>query len=276
MNERISSIQSSTSPYGQRGHALAVALALVLTLAVCAPTMATAKEEKLPDAAKILDKYVEATGGRPAYDKLKSRVTTATLDMVSQGISLEITIQMAKPDKSYMLMENEMIGKVERGTDGEVAWENSMMTGPRVLEGEERDLSLQTSTFDLMTYWKDHFSKVETVGVESVGERPCYNVDLTSNFGIQQSICFDRESGLIAKVTMELKTPMGTVSTESFPADYREVDGILIPYENVVKIMGQERKMTIGSVKHNIELPADVFGLPAEIQALVDKPAAKE
>jgi hypothetical protein len=40
--------------------------------------------------------------------------------------------------------------------------------------------------------------------------------------------------------------------------------------------MGQERKMTIGSVKHNIELPADVFGLPAEIQALVDKPAATE
>jgi hypothetical protein len=276
MSNQESITRVSINHYGQRGHALAVALALVFALALCAPTMATAEEEKLPEAAKILGNYVKVTGGRAAYDKIENRVTTATLDMVSQGIKLEITIQMAKPNKSYMLMESEMIGKVERGTDGEVAWENSMMTGPRVLEGDERDLNLQTSTFDLMAYWKDHFSTVETVGVEQVGERPCYIVDLTSNFGIDQQVCFDRESGLIAKMTMELKTPMGTVSTESFPADYREVDGILIPHENVVKMMGQERKMTIDSVKHNVEMAADVFKLPAEIQALVDKPVATE
>jgi hypothetical protein len=39
---------------------------------------------------------------------------------------------------------------------------------------------------------------------------------------------------------------------------------------------GQERKMTIRSIEHNVELPADLFELPEEIRALVNKEPAGE
>ena len=38
-----------------------------------------------------------------------------------------------------------------------------------------------------------------------------------------------------------------------------------------MKVMGQTRNIVTDSIKHNVEIPADRFKLPDEIQALVDK-----
>jgi hypothetical protein len=38
-----------------------------------------------------------------------------------------------------------------------------------------------------------------------------------------------------------------------------------------MKVMGQERVVTIEKVEHNVAIPADRFALPAEIRPLVKK-----
>jgi hypothetical protein len=59
------------------------------------------------------------------------------------------------------------------------------------------------------------------------------------------------------------------VPLESYISDYREVDGILLPFKVRVAVAGQTRVMTNTSVKHNVELPADRFAVPEDILALI-------
>ena len=55
------------------------------------------------------------------------------------------------------------------------------------------------------------------------------------------------------------------------PGDFRKVDGIMLPFTSRMKVMGQERVVTVEQVEHNVTLPADRFALPAAIAALVKK-----
>ena len=48
---------------------------------------AYAADEPLPKAETILDRHVEVTGGKAAYQKRKSEIATGTLKFAAQGFS---------------------------------------------------------------------------------------------------------------------------------------------------------------------------------------------
>lgn len=254
----------------------AIVCLLAAPLLVAGALTGAAAEQALPTAEQILDRHVEVTGGRAAYDKIENRVTKATLEIVGQGLSLDMTIYMARPNKNYTLIESELIGKAEKGTDGETAWELSMMTGPQIMKGKQKSDFLRDAEMDRLARWREEYASVESAGTEKVGETICYKVVLTQEDGPPMTLFFDPDSYLIAKMTMDLETPMGIVPMESFPGEFREVDGLLLAHGGTVKLAGQERRMTIHSVEHNVDLPADRFELPEEIRALMNKQAPAE
>jgi hypothetical protein len=45
----------------------------------------------------------------------------------------------------------------------------------------------------------------------------------------------------------------------------------MVAFTSRMRVMGQERVVTIEKVEHNVAMPADRFALPAEIKALVKK-----
>jgi hypothetical protein len=226
-------------------------------------------EEKLPDVEAVLDGYVEATGGREAYDKIHNRVTRGELEIVGQGIVMNLTIYLAKPNKNYTVVESEALGTIEKGTDGEVVWEKSAMLGPQVKDGQEKIDFLRETRLDRWTYWRDQYDEVALEGIETIDERPCYKVVATPGDGKPQMLFFDQASNLLVKIELVVENPMGTIPVASYLSDYREVDGALLPFKSKVVVMGQERVMTTKSIEQNVDLPADRFEIPAEIRALL-------
>jgi len=253
-----------------------LAAALLAPLLLLGAVVGALAEEPLPSAEEIMDRYVEAIGGREAYDKIENRVTKATLEFVGQGLSLDLTIYQARPNKSYTLIESEMLGKSEKGTDGETAWELSMMTGPQIMNGKQKADFLRDAALDRLAHWREQFSGAEAAGVETVGEIPCYKVVLTQQDGPPLTLYLDRESYLTVKMEMDLETPMGIVPMQTWPGDYRQVDGLLLAFSGRVVLVGQERFMTVHEIEHNVDLPADLFDLPDEIRAAMNKEAAGE
>jgi len=235
-------------------------------------------DEVLPEAEKILDGYVDATGGLAAYDRIQNRVTKGTLDLgaTGMGIKLSITSYNARPDRSYNLIESDALGKMENGTDGSVVWENSTMQGAQVKEGKERAFLLKMSTFDRMAYWRKAFKKVECTGLEDIEGLPCYKVVATAVDGEPETYWIDKETNLLIKSEMSMESQMGTVKAQMFPGDYEKFDGILVPKSVKIIVMGMERTATMTSIEHNVKLPEDRFALPPEIQALLDKKKAEK
>jgi hypothetical protein len=225
----------------------------------------------LPKAETILDKYVEVTGGKAAYQKLHSQIASGIFEMSAAGIKGAVTTYRAEPDLAYTEIVLEGIGKITDGTDGKVAWANSAMQGPHVKDGAERAQAMQAARFNGELHWRETYKAAEITGVEAVDGKDCYKVVLTPAEGSAVTHFYDKDSGLLTKMSMISQSAAGEIAVDSFPSDYRKEGDILMPHKVRQTVAGQEFTITIDTVKLNPEIPKNRFDLPDEIKALVNK-----
>ena len=227
--------------------------------------------DDLPKAETLLDKAVEATGGKAAYQKNHSEIVTGTMELAAQGLKGTLAIYQAAPDLSYTEISFEGIGKFQEGSDGKVAWSLSAMQGPHVKDGDEKAQALLQGRFNGDLFWKELYKTAETTGVESVDGKDCYKIVMTPNEGSPITRYQDKQTNLTVKTTMTAKTPMGDIPVEQMVSDYRKEGDLLVPHKMTQKAAGQEIVFTIASIKYNPEIPKEKFDLPDEIKALVNK-----
>jgi hypothetical protein len=229
----------------------------------------------LPKGEAVMDKYVEVTGGKAAYSKVHTQIVNGATEFKAMGLKGKMTAYMAEPDKHYMEMEMPGIGKIQDGSNGEVAWGLSAMQGPRLKEGDEKAEALLQGKFNSELNWRDIFKSAETAGVETVDGKECYKVVLTPKVGTPVTKWFDKDSGLLLKMAMTSKTPMGEVQSDSVYSDYRKEGDLLVAHKVVTHVATMTLEMTVDNVQQNPEIPKDKFDVPAEVKALMNKPAAK-
>lgn len=237
---------------------------------------AWAADEALPKAETIMDRYVEVTGGKAAYEKRKTETATGTLLFAAQGLKGKVLRYSAEPNQSYMAMELDGIGKIEQGTSGDIAWDKNPMLGPRVKSGDEKAQTLRESRFNDALHWRDLYPKAETIGVDTVDGDECYKVQLTPKEGKPETRFFSKKSGLLVKALVTAVTQMGEMNGEALFSDYKEFGGVKIATKTMQRVAGQEIVITLDTVKINDSLPANTFEPPADIKALLNKPAEKK
>jgi len=230
-----------------------------------------AADETLPKADTVLDRYVEAVGGKAALEKHRNEVMHGTLEVVGRGLKGTISGYQAAPDKQLAIIEFEGIGKIESGSNGEVAWENSVIQGPKIKEGIEKSDALREGTFNSLLYWRKLYTKVETTGVEKVEGHDCYKVVLTPKEGKPTTHFYDKESGLLIKTQATRVTSGGEISAEIITEDYRKEGDMMVPHKLTNKVAGNELLVLVTSLEFNTDLPKDRFDLPDDIQALLKK-----
>jgi hypothetical protein len=251
--------------------ALGISALTILLISLSVSCSVAKAPGKTPSAEKILDKFVEATGGLAAYDKLKTSVSKGTLEIPAAGITIDLTVYSARPNKMCTIAESPAIGKNERGTNGTIFWEKSTMQGTRVLEGEELAEALREAAFEGLVYWRGQYDSVAVSGVDTVSGSPCYKVVMKAKGGKPRTLSFDQKSSLLLRTQTTVSTQMGDIPVEAFPGDYRKVGDVLQAYKSTVKVMGQERVMTMTSVEYNAAIPDSIFAVPADVQALLQK-----
>jgi hypothetical protein len=241
---------------------------LALTFVAC---LVLSAADPLPKGETILDKYIEVTGGKAAYEKKRTEISSAEMEFVGKGVKASMTIYHAEPNKSYSVVEIDGIGKIEEGTDGSVVWERSALKGPRVKTGEERAVSLRAADIHHDTRWRDFFQKVECTGIEPIDGRICYRVVLTPKDGQPETRYYDKQSFLLVRTNMIMKNEMGEIPAESVVGDYKKVDGVLTPFLIKQKVLGQEFTVTLKSVQTNVPIPKERFALPDDVKVLAAK-----
>jgi outer membrane lipoprotein-sorting protein len=232
---------------------------------------AAAAEGQLPKAEEILDKFVDASGGKAAYDKVHNEKWSGTFEFLGKGIKGAITSYRSEPNKSVSVVELEGVGTIQDGTDGETAWTLSSLQGARIKQGDERATTMREATFRGLLEWRKMYKHAETSGVETIDDQACYKIVLTPNEGKPETRYFDKKNGLLVKVNISLASPMGEIPTETTLSEYKEQNGLLSPHKIQQKAMGQEFLITINKVEYNVDIPKDRFDLPADVKALTSK-----
>ena len=247
--------------------------ALAASFAMIAPSAFGQDAAALPTAEKVFQDYVEATGGKAAYEKLTNRVTTGTFEVSGANIKGKVTITQAAPNKMKTFTDLGAIGTQSQGTDGETAWEISTFNGERILEGEEKDAVALQALFNGEIRPKDRYTKTECVAIEDIDGKPAAKLVLTRKAGKPVVEYYDLGSHLMVRQLVTTKSPMGEMVIDQQIGDYRKEDGVLMPHTVTQKIAGQEMVLSFSEIKHNVDLPADTFALPKEILAIQKKKA---
>lgn len=232
-------------------------------------------QDDLPTGEEIMERSIEAGGGREAMAKINNRVVRGTITINPGGLEGTITTYQARPNLSRNRIELGGIGVIDRGSDGETVWEINPMMGPRIVTGAERALMLLLGRFDDSDY-KDIFESIECIGVEDVKGEPCYVVKLKAKDIEPMTVYFSKESGLTVKSVMTLESQMGAIKVENFIEEYHVVDGLKMAKRAVEVAAGAETHVVIEKVEHNVVIPEDRFKVPDDIQALLDREKAKQ
>lgn len=242
----------------------------IRTVAVAALALAahagTARAQQLPPAKQIVDKYVEAIGGRGMLGRFNARHTVAEMSMPSMGMTMTMDVYQARPNKVFTRMSSAM-GTFTGGYDGSVAWSNNPMQGPRILTGSELNQTLSRSEFDANLDMAASFPTMETVGQRTVNGQECWEVRMVHKTGVEMRNCFDKTTGLLVATTSKQQSEMGEIETEATYSDYQVFDGIKMPTKTTMSMAGQQMVTTVKSVSHEA-IPDSIFALPAEVKAL--------
>ena len=231
---------------------------------------ATPAGESLPRAQEILERAIEVTGGRAAYEAVKSYKILGEFLIPAQKMEGALTIVGASGARMVFEVQIPGIGTERSGSDGTTVWSMSAMTGARVLEGPERERTLRDADLLKDLHWADHYKSATTTGIEDVNGKPAFTVEMVDNSDVAETRFYDKESGLLVRQTGIVKSQMGEMKNEMHMLDYKEFGGMLMPSRVEVHVMGMKQVMTTTSVEVNIEISDETFALPEEIKKLVE------
>lgn len=234
-----------------------------------APVQPDQSAEGLPPAQKIIDRYIEAIGGRAAVKSHSSLSARGTISIPANGMSGTIELFAARPNKMLAKTTLAGIGDVQEGFDGKVAWSMSPMTGPMLATGDELAQKALDADFDGALGIASKYESIKTIEKTTFEGRPVYKIALTRKIGGSDDIEFyDVETGLKAGAIMQRQNPMGTISVTSAVSDYKKFGNLLQPTVMKQTTQGVSIITTFTSFEYDKVDPA-VFELPAEIKALV-------
>jgi len=225
----------------------------------------------LPRGESLLDRFVEVTGGKQAYAARKNEIARGTMEFAAMGLKGTVVRYIADKGAYRASIELPGIGPMEMGFKDGVAWQDSVLTGPRVLDGAEKAEAQKDATLDAEYHWRDLYSKAETTGEEAVNGEDSYVVMMTPKGDDPERWYFSQQSGLLLKISTVTTTQQGDVPVEIYYSDYKDFGGVRKPTKETQKVGGQEITLVMESIEANVEIPDARFDLPPGVVALLAK-----
>ncbi|HEY8461469.1 MAG TPA: hypothetical protein VIM99_13860 [Blastocatellia bacterium] len=223
-----------------------------------------AKAEALPTLDSILEKYVNAVGGKEAIEKITSRSVKGSFSIDAFGVTdAPIEIFAKAPNKTSMKIDVPNFGLVVRVFDGSTGWSSDPMSGLRELSGAELAQMKRGSDFHAELNIKNHYAKMEVKSKEKVGSYETYLVEATPAEGSPVKYYFDVNTGLLVRQDEESEGPQGKMQTEVYMDDYKAVDGVKIAH--TVKQVNPMMTFVIkiNEIKSNVEIEEAKFAKPS-------------
>lgn len=246
----------------------------LMTLAVLALLAPSAWAQTVDE---LITKHTDAMGGLAKLKAVSAIKTTGRM-MVGPGIELPLVMYQRRPNS--FRMEFSMQGMTgTQAYDGKNAWMVMPMMGkkdPEAMGAEETKQMDEQAEFDgpLVDY-KEKGNKVELVGKEPVEGADAYKLKVTLKNGNVRYLYLDAETYLQVKAESK-RTIRGTeMESESLMSDFKEVDGMMVPFAIDAGAKGspQRQKIVIEKVEFNPTLSDTLFAMPA---GAVPAPAAAD
>jgi hypothetical protein len=229
-----------------------------------------AQAAALPPAKELIAKAGTATNAAAVMAKHQSVRTKGRFEMAAQGVSGDLEIAQARPNRTLMRINIAGLGAIENGFDGTTAWQINPMQGPRIMTGKEFDAIREESSFGGSSRQGPNVASAETVERTQMNGEPCYKVKIVWKSGRETFDCYSVATGLLVATVAKQELPQGTIEVTNLISDYKDFGGQKIATRLTQQVMGAEQVLVIQSVDYDAA-PDSTFQMPAAIKALVEK-----
>jgi len=216
--------------------------------------------DDLPSVSQILEKYVKVLGGAAAIEKIVSRVEVGEEEL--EGAFVKVEIFAEAPGKQTIvrhLKEGESRTVIEGGKGwftmpGRPARELE----PADLEGERLDADLQ-----FPVHLQEFYPDLRVEYLQTIAGREAYVL-----FGMREGVpaaefYFDAQTGLLVRIVVYAESPLGRNPKQMDYSDYRDVDGLQIPFRVTSSQPGSRSTLQIDAVRQNVPIEDAIFAKPA-------------
>jgi len=229
-------------------------------------------------AKEIWDRSLEESmKGKKGENWLQNMRLIGTMSMPSQGISAEMNVLIVNSKGMQLSIEIPGLGSFEQGVSGDVVWSNSMMEGPKILEGNEATQLLKEIDLYADLNWEQYYQSISYTGEETI-EMPDDTKITTSVLelvsiedGTPSTRYYSTETGLLAKAVTEVSIPGGAkMPSTAYTMDYRDISGMMIPFKSISLSGPMKQVIEFSSVEINGEIGDDELALPEDIKELLE------
>jgi hypothetical protein len=221
--------------------------------------------KEVPTVRQVLDRYVEATGGRAALEKLKSREMKGTIEVTALGTGGAFLLRAKVPNRQMSTLEFGGFGAMREGYDGTVAWSTAPLQGVKRKTGAELARVRRTTVFPRELKLAETYDRLEVKGAAKVGTVDTWLVVGESKEGKPDHLYFDQKSGLLLREESTVPTGVGEMTFQIDFEDYRVVDGVKVAHRmRVPQPPEMGFRIQFESVKHNLDFADSVFAEPSE------------
>ena len=223
-------------------------------------------------ADDIIEKGIAAGGGREALAKVTSRATTGTMTVTTPGGDVAGTIEVVNqaPNKTQTIITLDLsamgAGKmtIDQRFDGTNGYASNSMQGETPVTSSQIDTQRNAIFPSPFLDYKERGTKIALTGKEKIGDKDAYVLLVTPAKGPASRLWVDATTYLPVKTTTTVETAeVGTVEQTMVMSDFRQVDGITMPFKFVGSSAVQTFTVVVTKVEHNVNVDQARFAKPA-------------
>lgn len=207
-------------------------------------------------AEKVIENYIDAIGGAEKLRSVTDQTVTMSAEM--QGMKIEIESVQKMPDKFSTTMSlggsvmQKQVFDGERGVMVAMGQKNE-------LEGKQlEEIRSRGKIFNELDYTGGDY-EIVLDGMEDINGNPAYKILVRNPAGVTTTEFYDAGTKFKIRTVSTQDTEAGPMIITSDAGDYREVDGIMIPFDLKQQVGPQSMDMKVESVKLNSGVSDEVF-----------------
>ena len=202
-------------------------------------------------ATSVIEKYMEAIGGRGALENVTSVSMTAGAEM--QG--MQLAMEMKKTSKNQFMTDLTMNGNSMSKTvlDGDKGYAMGQGQRKDFTEEEINKIQGESAPFPELNYLAD--GGISLAGTEAVGDKKAYAVKISDN----KTAYYDTETGLKLQEVNTMQMQGQQIQQTSMFDDYKEVSGIMFPFKLTQSMGPQNIDFIFTEIKVNEGVSASDF-----------------
>lgn len=216
----------------------------------------------------ILEKYIAAVGGASALQKVTSRSEKGSADLSGKQVPIDIYAQA--PDKRISIMHVPN-GDSITAFNGTIGWLSVPGRPTQWMGSGEMDGARLDADLLLPLRMKQIFADLRLMAPEKIDGH-----DVNVLQGLREgkppvNFYLDQQSGLLVRLVRYVETPVGRNPVQIDYADYRDSDGVKIPYRWTIARARGRFTIQLDQVQQNVPIDGQKFAAPSQDQ----KPPAR-